>query len=147
MSLKELLARKIGTQSQASPAPAPKPEIKEELSYILRDRITVDVEKFLAAWSIRIANPYMDNSIGRDLVRFLTDDNYYVLNTFMPLDIKQIMDIYLSLYPPRIPKDLHNLWLLLADLQLYVPSTYQNMIEDIIHKKFPLTKNPDCGKI
>jgi hypothetical protein len=138
MNLKELLAKKIQS---------PPKEIEEQISYLHHGRIEVDENKFLSAWSICFLSPYRDPSNRRELVRFLTSDNYYVLNTFLPISKDYLFSLYMTHYPPACPYDLHKLWLVITDMELYIPSLYQTRIGDMIREKFPLTKNSDCEKI
>ena len=92
-------------------------------------------EEFLTALRIMVSHPYYQDTMGmRELFSFFTTK--YVLNTFTKLDILPIFNLYMSLCKPRNPMQLHLLYIMLGDLELFIPSKYQSFIEGIIQKKF-----------
>ena len=88
---------------------------------------------FIAAWTPFLLSPYFLNTLERrEYIRWLLSPSYYVLNTFPQTDIEALFALYMEKNPPRTAYQLHQLWLLLSDIYLFVPAKYQKRFEEII---------------
>lgn len=150
MNLKELLQQKTGKSLATLQGKEKKPLKKlmnqfintkqeersgneeNEIEYISHCE-KPDEEAFFLSWVPFIKNPYSyDWKLHLDYLLWLTSGKRYVLNTFTRLDTNSIYLLYMEYNPP---KDIHQLWRFswfLNNLDLSIPSFYQQRIEDLI---------------
>jgi hypothetical protein len=91
---------------------------------------------FIAAWTPFLLSPYFLNTLERrEYIRWLLSPSYYVLNTFPQTDMEALFALFMEKNPPKIPQHLHQLWLLLSDIYLFVPAKYEEGFKAIISSK------------
>lgn len=107
-----------------------------DLDYVGDKYPTPDPTLFLASITPLLLYPYtIEITVGRDYKRWLLSPSLYVLNSFNPVCTNKIFLIYMKKNPPKQPFDLYKLWMLLTELELYVPIEYQERIEELLETK------------
>lgn len=142
MKLSELLASRLPPKDKpileptASPEEETETQASESLLYVGDNFEPPNPELFFASLVPLLLYPYsIDISVGREYRTWLLSPATYVLNSFPQLFIEPIFDIFMRENPPKKTFDLYSLWLLLSDLKLFVPASYQDKIEKLLTEK------------
>lgn len=138
MNLAEILKRKASGKKEERKE-EPKIEQKEEVVSISYTSIEApDPDLFFLAWAPYLANPFgYDFKDQNDFEDFLLDGKGYVIDLFVPLDTQKIFELYQSIFHLTDYEDLNWLCYFCWQLELSIPRSYQDRVEDWIKKKLP----------
>lgn len=96
-----------------------------------------DEDLFLLTWAPFLRNPLRyDFTVRRDYASFILEGRSYVINLFIPINAQRIFEIYQSYLRLVHYSDINKLCYFCWQLELSIPSCYQERIEFLIHEEF-----------